>query len=53
MLDHLHTSGHVIQVVRPDGYVFGGVGDASDLPRLRSQLQEAVRLTYVGAPPAR
>lgn len=44
MLDHLKNCGHAIQIVRPDGYVFGGVAEPSDFPALLADLASALSI---------
>ncbi|MCP2256005.1 flavoprotein hydroxylase [Prauserella aidingensis] len=44
LLPFLRSAGHAVQAIRPDGYVFGGVSDVAELPRLLTQLAAALRL---------
>jgi len=49
LLPHLQASGHGAQVVRPDGYVFGGVADPADLPTLLAELAAALHVVPAAA----
>lgn len=43
LLPFLRAAGHRVQLVRPDGYVFGGAGRPQALPALLDQLATALR----------
>jgi hypothetical protein len=45
LIPYLRQCGHAIQIVRPDGYVFGGVADTADLPSLLAELARAVHVS--------
>ncbi|MCV7174212.1 bifunctional 3-(3-hydroxy-phenyl)propionate/3-hydroxycinnamic acid hydroxylase MhpA [Mycolicibacterium sphagni] len=42
LLEHLSQCGHAAQIVRPDGYIFGGVADLENLPALLAELATAL-----------
>ncbi|TMR24928.1 bifunctional 3-(3-hydroxy-phenyl)propionate/3-hydroxycinnamic acid hydroxylase [Nonomuraea turkmeniaca] len=42
LLSHLRACGHLVQIIRPDFYVFGGVPDQAGLPGLLAELAVAL-----------
>lgn len=42
LLPHLRSSGHLLQIVRPDCYIFGGTPNETGFPGLLAELEQAL-----------